>query len=407
MAKPLHHALGQKHCNHKEAISLTSKQSARIRELDGFRVLLVFIVSWYHIWQQSWWTPRVGATSLDFLVRSGYMPVDGTILLSGFLLFLPYARHMLEGAPYPGWRDFYRRRALRILPSYNAYLALVLFLIALPYGLYVTSRFLWRDILTHLTFTFTFRADTYMATPLGAACWTLAIEMQAYLLFPLLARATVKKPWLTLSLMVLAGWGWRAACMLRLSDYAMVVNQLPSFLDVYALGMAASLAYTKLHSMKPGRRSELVRQLLATAVLAACLVGLVALLKQQSSMPDHAAIQRGQMQRRFPYAVLLCGVMLSLPFTLRPLRLLMGNRVMNFLAAISMNYYLVHQVVAVHLRRIGFPPSVSDTPNRTGEMPWQRQYTYLVFGLSLLLATLLTYGIEKPCARLLLKKKRG
>ena len=115
----------------------------------------------------------------------------------------------------------------------------------------------------------------------------------------------------------------------------------------------------------------------------------------------------GQMQRRFPYAVLLCGVMLSLPFTLRPLRLLMGNRVMNFLAAISMNYYLVHQVVAVHLRRIGFPPSVSDTPNMAGEMPWQRQYTYLVFGLSLLLATLLTYGIEKPCARLLLKKKRG
>ena len=29
----------------------------RIPELNGLRVLLVFIVSWYHFWQQSWLTP--------------------------------------------------------------------------------------------------------------------------------------------------------------------------------------------------------------------------------------------------------------------------------------------------------------------------------------------------------------
>ena len=27
---------------------------ARIPELDGLRVLMIIIVSWYHIWQQSW-----------------------------------------------------------------------------------------------------------------------------------------------------------------------------------------------------------------------------------------------------------------------------------------------------------------------------------------------------------------
>ena len=72
--------------------------SARhIPELNGLRVLLVFIVSWYHFWQQSWLTPHIGSYSLDFLVRAGYVPVDGTILLSGFLLFLPHARAMLLG----------------------------------------------------------------------------------------------------------------------------------------------------------------------------------------------------------------------------------------------------------------------------------------------------------------------
>ena len=30
----------------------------QIPELNGLRVLLVFIVSWYHFWQQSWLTPH-------------------------------------------------------------------------------------------------------------------------------------------------------------------------------------------------------------------------------------------------------------------------------------------------------------------------------------------------------------
>lgn len=44
----------------------------RIPELNGLRVLLVFIVSWYHFWQQSWLTPSIGRYSLDYLLRAGY-----------------------------------------------------------------------------------------------------------------------------------------------------------------------------------------------------------------------------------------------------------------------------------------------------------------------------------------------
>jgi peptidoglycan/LPS O-acetylase OafA/YrhL len=383
-----------------------SQRRSRIPELDGFRVLLVFIVSWYHIWQQSWWTPRIGNVSLDFLVRSGYMPVDGTILLSGFLLFLPYARHMLNGEPYPSWKDFYRRRIARIVPAYYAFLLLMLLAVALPWNLYPSQSFLLRDILSHLTFTFTFRVDTYMSTPLGVACWTLAIEMQAYLLFPLIARWAVKKPSVTFPVMILLSWGWRYACIQLLSDYAMVVNQLPSFIDVYALGMMAALVYVKLSKISLKGWKSLLFQLVATIVLALCLWGTYLLVKTQASSANYAAIQSGQMIRRFPYALLLAGIMLALPFTLRPIRFLMGNRVMGFLAGISMNYYLLHQVVAVHLKRLGIPASVAENPNQAGEMPWQMEYTYLTFGLSVLLAILLTYLVEKPCAKLILGKKR-
>ena len=38
-------------------------------------------------------------------------------------------------------------------------------------------------------------------------------------------------------------------------------------------------------------------------------------------------------------------------------------------------------------------------PNQAGEQPWQTQYTLLCFGLSLLLALLLTYGVKSPAPR--------
>ena len=52
-------------------------RKTRIPELDGLRVLMIFVVSWYHIWQQSWLQPLIRIDflgieySLDWLVRSG------------------------------------------------------------------------------------------------------------------------------------------------------------------------------------------------------------------------------------------------------------------------------------------------------------------------------------------------
>ena len=375
------------------------KETSRIPELDGFRVLLVFIVSWYHFWQQSWLTPRIGSLSLDFLVRSGYMPVDGTILLSGFLLFLPYARAKLQGDELPDRRAFYQRRVMRILPSYYFLLAAVLLVVVLPFGLYQTPQFAVKDIFTHLTFTFMFSADTYMGTQLGAACWTLALEVQAYLLFPFVAKWVMRRPVRTLTAMVLAAFAWRGYCVWALQEYAMVVNQLPSFLDVYALGMVCAMLYVRAKAHPPKR--GWLRPVVATAVLALSLWGVVALLKAQASEPGYAMIQQGQMIRRFPFAVLLSGVVLSLPFAVQPVRFLMGNRAMGFLAGISMNYYLIHQIVAVHLRRLGIPFSDSPTPHMDGDRSWQWGYMLLAFGLSLLLAVLVTYLVEKPGARAL------
>ena len=374
-----------------------------IPELNGLRVLLVFIVSWYHIWQQSWWTPHVGKYSLDFLVRAGYVPVDGTILLSGFLLFLPHARSMLLGEKVPDTREFYQKRVMRIVPSYVFVTLLMLFAVAIPYGLYYTPAALWKDVLMHLTFTQTFDFATYIATPIGVASWTVAIEMQAYLIFPLLARWARKNPLGTLSSMAALALLFRSFVVWGMKDYNMVVNQLINFLDVYAMGMAASILYVKLTTLYPAEdKRRFIWQAAATAAVVLAFVGLKELLQDQAGSNGQIEIQAGQMVRRPLFALLLGTLTLALPFAVLPLRFLFGNKLMSFLAMISMNYYLMHQNIAVHLKRIQFPPAEHyPNPNMLAggpETPWKYQYTALCFGLSILTAIAITFLIEKPGA---------
>ena len=379
-----------------------------IPELNGLRVLLVFIVSWYHIWQQSWWTPHVGTYSLDFLVRAGYVPVDGTILLSGFLLFLPHARAMLLGEPIPDTREFYQKRIMRIVPSYVFVTLLMLFAVAIPYDLYYgNTGNLVKDVLMHLTFTQTFDFQTYIATPIGVASWTVAIEMQAYLLFPLLARWARKNPLGTLSTMAMIALLFRSWVVWRMKDYNMVVNQLVNFLDVYAMGMGASLLYVKLTTLYPEDKRRFLWQAIATLGVVLAFAGLKELMQAQAGSNGQTEIQAGQMMRRPLFAALLALLTLSLPFAVRPLRFLFGNKAMGFLAAISMNYYLMHQNIAVHLKRIEFPAAENyPYPNMAPggpEEPWKYQYTALCFGLSILTAIAITFLVEKPAARALRK----
>lgn len=419
-----------------------------IPELNGLRVLLVFIVSWYHFWQQSWLTPHIGSYSLDFLVRAGYVPVDGTILLSGFLLFLPHARAMLLDEPVPGVREFYQKRVMRIVPSYYFVTLLMLFLIALPgfwsnttaagplsFGerlqwiadtyqgdvlRYVQDWFanlpaayggnvagMWEDILRHLTFTQTFDYGTYVGTPIGVASWTIAIEMQAYLLFPLLAKGARKNPLGAFACMAAVALGFRSWSLWAMKDYNMVVNQLPNFLDVYAMGMAASLVYVKLTTLWPKeRKRQALWSAAATVLLFLALWGLAQTLRAQAGSSGTQSIQAAQMVRRPLFAALLAAVTLTLPFAIRPIRFLMGNRVMGFLALISMNYYLMHQNLAVILKqRLQLPAAENyPYPNMTSggpEQPWADRYMALCFGLSVLVAIAITFLVEKPGARLL------
>lgn len=373
----------------------------RIDVLDGVRALCVFLVGWYHIWQQGWLTPSfvIGShvISLDFLLRSGYIWVDGLLLLSGFLLYLPYA----GAKKNPPILPFYKRRLIRILPSYLLCI-LPLFVLACVNGAYRTAADAAKDLAAHLTFTHTLFPFSYNGTPLNGALWTLGVEMQFYLIFPFLARAFKKRPVITWGLLAGAAFAFRAWAG-RQGDTSMYFNQLPAFLDVYANGMAAAAAYTALRKKLGSGEWDRGIRLFFTVTFALSICCLIRLAQDQAASNGYDVIRQGQMDRRFPLSVTLCAAMISAAGGLPALRFLLGNALMRFLSAVSFQFYIWHQLIAVQLKKWNLPPTEFDFP-QADDPAWRLPYTLLCFAAALTLAAAITYCFERPIARKLRQK---
>ena len=382
-----------------------SPDAKHLDVLDGFRAIFVFLVAWFHIWQQSWLFPRVNigglAINLTFLCRAGYVFVDGLLLLSGFLLYLPYAQ---SAGKAPRILPFYKRRLIRILPSYLL-CVLPMFVLGCFRGQYADWKSAAGDLAAHLTFTFNLFPATYFSTPINGALWTLAVEMQFYLIFPLLARCFKKAPGITYALMAGAAFAFRWYAG-RQADSSMYFNQLPAFLDVYANGFAAAGIFTALRK-KLGAETEGKIRLFFTVLLVLCAAQLVHLLEGQAAIADYEEIRQGQMDIRFALSAVLGCMMLCASFSLTGVRFLLGNRVMRFLASVSFQFYIYHQLLAVQIRTLGLVPSSYEQPWAMGDYPWQLAFTLVCFFSALLLATLITYLFEQPIARRLRAKTKA
>lgn len=363
-----------------------------IGALYGFRVLMTLLVANFHIWQQSWLPQTVtllgSRISFDYITRTGYIFVDGLILLSGFLLFLPHAGCRREGTKPPSVLAFYRNRLWRILPSYLLAVLAAYFLFALPQGSYASEGARRLDLWSHLTLTQTFFLQPYYGTPLNGVLWTVCIEMQFYLLFPLLARWTRKKPGLTLGLMMAAGWLYRAFIYYKVEDTAMYINQLPAFLDVYALGMLGAMGYEAgrafLEKCAPRRKTAL--QWATATGLALCIWVVLQILHAQCTMglQSTALLRLGQLKHRLPLALALLGCILTSAFLPRPLEWLLGNRLMRWLSGLTFNFYIWHQFLAVQYVRNWFPNTLHSDPG----LQWA--FTVLCYASTLVLAAALT-----------------
>lgn len=376
--------------------------------LDGVRAAAILIVVWFHFWQQNWlmpifdtpWLSFLGVTqiNIDNIPRTGYLFVDLLLLLSAFCLFLPYARAALLGEAYPSARAFYRKRIARIVPCYYLSALLIFFCVALPSGAYWSAGSAVRDLLATLTFTQTFSVETYLGTHINVVLWTAAVEMQFYLLFPLLARAFTRRPLLTyLAMAAVSELYLRAFALPHPESLRMTLNQLPAFFGVFANGMAGAYLFVLL--AKRVRRGGWLSAG-CTAAFFAALAPLAAILNAQASAP---VTQVYQAQIRFALSLLFLVMILALALSCRALRAVFSNRAARFIAAISYNLYIWHQWLAVQLKQWRIPYWAGETPpNMTGDLSWQWRYTLLLLALSFGAAIVLTYCFERPAARLLL-----
>ena len=381
----------------------------RVDVLDGIRALAILIVAWFHIWQQSWLRPpylviaglREPVLNFEPLVRTGYIMVDVMLLISGFLLFLPYARHRVEGARRPSVKDFYVKRALRILPSYWLCVLVMLFAFALPAHGWRLDRWLRLDLITHLTFTHVFDAHTYVGTELNVVLWTLAIEVQFYLVFPLIARAFVRRPLWIWALLAGAGLAFRGFIVGPRPDTSLWVNQLPAFLDVYANGMLAALLYVHMaRSIQHNRWTRLAGT--ALALVAALAIWQLVLRHASPSPAAHAdpyeTIRISQAKYRFLLSAYACVFILASANAGAFLRYLLSNKAMRVASAISFQYYIWHQFLAAKMHNDWrFPPSLFE--DQHNDPAWQWQFTLCAFLFPLILSLALTYGVEAPLAR--------
>jgi peptidoglycan/LPS O-acetylase OafA/YrhL len=184
-----------------------------ISVLDGVRGVAILMVIIFHVnrvtgdklWNQAKYPL---ASSLS---TAGGIGVTLFFVLSGFLLFMPFAKALLFKTNWPLARVFYMRRVLRIIPAYYVSLFLI---ILLQY-----PQYLHRDHLKNLLLFLTFFMDSSRATfrQLNGPYWTLATEWQFYMLLPIIAlgiafvvsRIPIKRrfPAVTICLLGIIIWG--------------------------------------------------------------------------------------------------------------------------------------------------------------------------------------------------------
>ena len=357
---------------------------------DFLRVLAAWAVGTFHIWQQSWYT--VGS---DHWQRAGSIGVDLLVMLSAFCLFLPWANARQRGTPLPACRpaEFYRRRAVRLLPAYYASL---LFSLVLALHRSGWSRALGIDLAAHLTLTQQLFPQSYTGTQLNGVTWTLTVFALFYLVFPLLAPLCARHPLPTLGALCLvqAGYSQWALDQYGTGRYALLFNQFPAFCGVLAVGMAAALIFAELAQ---GRwTARLAPRAACTALGVPAFVWLDRCMRLQAWASEY---KQFQLINRMPLALAAAAMLVCLGLGLTPPRPV--RRVLAWLSALTYSFYLWHQQLAVFLKYDLHLPAWTGTtpPNQQGDTVWMQQAHALYWGAALAVSVAAYYLVERPFAR--------
>jgi len=304
---------------------LVSAAMEKIKEIDGLRAIAILLVVAWHYFGAS-----DGPQSLPWRIFIfGRIGVDLFFVLSGYLI----TSILLNNRASPNYFSaFYGRRAFRILPIYGVMLLIffagrisgaghVFFDGALPWWSYALGvQNVWMTI-----------DRTYGATWL-AGTWSLAIEEQFYLLFPLIVLwlPPAALPRFLIATMVLCPAG-RIISYLAADEFGYYVL-MPLRADILAVG--ALIAWLRFS----GPVSDRVRRSVKTTLVAAVCAFPVFAFLIGGNTDFHMALWGHS------YLVVLFGsaVFMVLESTGSPSLALLRSGPAEFFARISYALYLVH-----------------------------------------------------------------
>jgi peptidoglycan/LPS O-acetylase OafA/YrhL len=174
--------------------STAPASASRLQHIDGLRALAALWVVVHHVAETSvpatfLSTPVLGPVVVSLFF--GQFPVMVFLMLSGFCLYYPYVRKNPLAPEFAGFASYLRRRWTRIAPPYLWAGAFCLALAAVP-ELQVGK---WQAvhpidgsvILSHVLFVHNLIPSH--ATKIDYPMWSIGLEWQLYLLFPLMIWA--------------------------------------------------------------------------------------------------------------------------------------------------------------------------------------------------------------------------
>ena len=330
----------------------------RIPELDAIRGIAVLVVVVHHLHFMT-------GTRLNWFLEHGWMAVDLFFVLSGFLITSIIIANDNDMAFF---RSFYVRRSLRIWPIY--YLS-VLAILLLPVVWSAAPTFEKWSLLRYLTFSqetpLYWSAEAH-SHPLLGHFWSLAVEEQFYLFWPLLVVVIGRRGIIPASVGLIG-----IAIAARTAGFHR--HLLFSRCDALAAGaILASLT---------ANRQALLRRPHLLIGFAAIAVGSLVTLAAYARFVDGSIIHQDALLT-FVTPMLFGGLGLVICFQGHPRLSVLRNRLLCYVGTISYGIYVYHWLIYLILDR-AMPGS-----SRTLWM------TALKLALSLLVAVLSWNLIEQP-----------
>lgn len=367
--------------------AVPSAGSARLPTLDALRALGAVAVVGTHV------AFATGAVTQGvwggFLARLD-VGVAVFFVLSGFLLFRPYAHAAAVGDRRPGTVRYLWRRALRILPAY--WLTVIVCLSLVP----ANAQKPVEDWVRFLTLTHIYEHG-WLSVGL-VQTWSLATEVAFYLLLPLIAIASLGRRWRPLRTAIILAAGsilitgaWLIGMTTGVLKVTVHTSWLPTFAIWFGAGMALATAHVALRTESAprswSRLDDLGRAPLACGVVA---LGLFAIVTTPLSGPrDLTPFAPAELGVKLTL-YLGVAVMVLIPAAFNPqtgVTLVLASASGRWLGAVSYGLFLWHPLV---LEAVYF---VMNRPNFSGGTA---SIFLLTLGCGLVVASVSYYIVELP-----------